>query len=254
MSANETLTPSAMVGRPKKTAMIVAQRLVTEIAERNLAPGTPLPPERDMLARYGVSRGSLREALRFLEMQGVITIRSGPGGGPVVNAPASKHLASVLAIHMQLEHTRFGDVLEARLLLEPVLAARAAERITPEGLAALKATNERMRELIGDMRAFLAENERFHVQIAEASGNHVFALVISSLNWIFDATPIGVSYSQETMVSICEAHDAVLTAIASGDPNLAIAAMTMHISDMTKYLQRFYPAADEAVIRWDQLP
>lgn len=245
--------PSRINTRPKKTAMLVAQRLVSEIAEKNLAPGTPLPPEREMLARYGVARGSLREALRFLEIQGVITIKSGPGGGPVVNTPASRHLANVLAIHMQLEHTRFADVLEARAMLEPVLASRAAERISPDQLATLQAINERMRALVGDAEGFLAENEKFHRLIAEAAGNHVFAVVVASLNWLFDATPVGVAYSEDARASICDAHDRIITAIVARDGALAAAAMTLHIADMEKYLNRFYPGAGETSIRWDQI-
>src|SRR5262249_32700102 len=82
-----------LVSRPKKTAMFLAQRIVAEIADRDLAAGSPLPAERDMLEDYGVARGTLREALRFLEIQGVITIKTGPGGGPLVGEPGSRHVA-----------------------------------------------------------------------------------------------------------------------------------------------------------------
>jgi GntR family transcriptional regulator, transcriptional repressor for pyruvate dehydrogenase complex len=239
--------------RPKKTAMLVAERLVTEIAEKELVPGTPLPPEREMLSTYGVARGSLREALRLLEIQGVITIKAGPGGGPVVNAPASSHLARTLAIHMQLNRTRFRDVLEARALLEPILAAHAAEQITAARLAELKEMTARMRDSVDDAERFLADNERFHVLIAQAAGNHVFALVMASLNWIFDATQIGVSYSRDARSSICDAHERIVAAIESRDSTLAAASMTMHIAEMEKYLARFYPAAASTIIRWDQL-
>ena len=71
--------------RPQKTAILLAQRIVGEITDQNLAPGTLLLPEREMLQRYGVARGTLREALRFLEIQGVLTIKPGPSGGPTVN-------------------------------------------------------------------------------------------------------------------------------------------------------------------------
>ena len=73
-------------GRPAKTAMIIAQRIVADIARDSLAPGASLPPERMMMETYEVGRGTLREALRFLEFQGVITLKPGPRGG--VNRPA----------------------------------------------------------------------------------------------------------------------------------------------------------------------
>lgn len=70
--------------KPKKTAILVAQRIVDEIVDQDLQPGAPLLPERVMLPRYGVARGTLRESLRILETYGLITIKTGPGGGPVV--------------------------------------------------------------------------------------------------------------------------------------------------------------------------
>ena len=112
--------------KPKKTAMLLAQRIVTEIVDRGLTPGTPLLAEKSMLDDYGVARGTLREALRFLEIQGVITIKTGPGGGPVVGEPGSRHLASIIAMMLQLESAPFRAVIEARTTLEPPMAAQAA--------------------------------------------------------------------------------------------------------------------------------
>src|ERR1700761_327644 len=87
--------------RPQKTAILLAQRIVGEITDQNLAPGTLLLPEREMLQRYGVARGTLREALRFLEIQGVLTIKPGPSGGPTVNTPDPRSLASAIALLLQ---------------------------------------------------------------------------------------------------------------------------------------------------------
>ena len=72
--------------RPPKAAMLVAQRIVRDIVRGGLRPGDVLPPERAMLATYETGRGTLREALRLLEFQGVITLRPGPRGGPVPGA------------------------------------------------------------------------------------------------------------------------------------------------------------------------
>ena len=70
--------------RPQKTALIVAKRVVEDIYKSGQSAGDRLPPERVMLEHYGVGRGTLREALRFLELQGVLTLKPGPGGGPVI--------------------------------------------------------------------------------------------------------------------------------------------------------------------------
>jgi DNA-binding FadR family transcriptional regulator len=238
--------------RPRKTATLLAQRIVSEIADRNLEPGTALPPEREMLEEYGVARGTLREALRFLEIQGVITIKTGPGGGPIVARPESRHFASVIAMLLQLSHTSFRSVLEARSVLEPALARMAAQRIDDASIERLKESVRIMEEHVDDDR-FLEENQRFHSIIAEAAGNTVFALIMTSLNWIADATPLAVEYPPETRKAICKEHRRIVSAIAARDPERAAAAMAVHIGDFQGYLERRYPQVVDAPLRWEQI-
>lgn len=239
--------------RPRKTAALLAQRIVGEITERELRPGAPLPPEREMLEDYGVARGTLREALRFLEIQGVITMKTGPGGGPVVDRPGSRHLASTMAMMLQLEHTNFRSVLEARVVLEPALARRAAERITEAELEPLHDSLERMKAELDDIFVFRAENERFHALIAEAAGNPVFQMIISSLNWIVDGTALGVEYPPESRKAVAREHGRIYKAIAARDPDRAAAAMTVHMADYVAYLAARYPNVIDAPLRWDQV-
>jgi DNA-binding FadR family transcriptional regulator len=241
------------VDRPKKRAMLLAQRMVSEIADRRLEEGSPLPAEREMLEDYGVARGTLREALRFLEIQGVITIKTGPGGGPVVGEPGSRHVASVIAMMLQLERAPFRAVLEARTTLEPAMAAQAALRMSEEDLERLGASVKRMRAHLDDLDFFLHENETFHDIIARASGNNVFALMISSLNWIIDGTPLGVDYPPSVRESVAGEHARIHRAIANRDPDRASAAMAVHIADFATYLERSYPSVLEMPLRWDQV-
>jgi GntR family transcriptional repressor for pyruvate dehydrogenase complex len=233
--------------------MLLARRIVTEITNNGLAAGDPLPPEREMLLEYGVARGTLREALRFLEIQGVIAIKTGPGGGPIVTSPGSRHLASVIAMRLQLTHTSFRSVLEAREVLEPAMARRAAERIGSQDLDALRASTERMGERIDDVDAFLTENEIFHSSIARGAGNELFSLFIASLNWICDATPLGVEYPRVSRVKIVQDHIDIYDAIAAGDAERASEEMTRHIGDFAGYLKHRYPDVVDAELRWDQV-
>ncbi|MDO9408880.1 FadR/GntR family transcriptional regulator [Patulibacter sp.] len=239
--------------RPRKTAALLAQRIVGEITDRGLEPGTPLPSERDMLEEYAVARGTLRESLRFLEMQGVLTIRTGPGGGPVVSRPGSRHLASTIAMMLQLEQVAFRSIVEARVVLEPELARRAATNATPEQLEALRASSERMRERIADPDVFIEENDTFHGLIAEAAGNPVFSMIITSLTWICDGTPLGVEYSEAARVAVSKEHARILRAVEAGDPERAGAAMAVHIGDFAAYLEAKYPRVLDATLRWDQV-
>ena len=99
------------------------------IREGRLVAGDALPPEKDMLIAYGVGRDTLREALRVLELQGVIVLRPGRGGGPVVARPDSRHLASTLALLMQFGQTPFASILETLEVSNRTEAAVAAREL-----------------------------------------------------------------------------------------------------------------------------
>src|ERR1700733_6247644 len=88
--------------RPQKAAMLIAQRIVHDALREHLRPGARLPAGGLMLERYEIGRGTLREALRLLEFEGVITLKPGPKGGPILLNPAASHLASTLQLLMQL--------------------------------------------------------------------------------------------------------------------------------------------------------
>ena len=113
---------------PERAAVRIARKLVGEIQRRRLRPGTQLDAEHRMVEELGVARATVREALRFLELQGALRIKAGPGGGPVVSAPGADHLASVLSLHLQFADASYRSVVEARRSIYPVLVAR---RITP---------------------------------------------------------------------------------------------------------------------------
>jgi len=206
-----------------------------------------------MLAEFGVARGTLREALRFLEIHGVITIKTGPGGGPMVARPGSRHLGGIIAMMMQLEHASFESVLEARATIEPTLARSAAEQISDGAANDLYESIQRMRDNIEDGDFFLAENERFHAAVSTASGNDLLAMVIGSLSWICDASPLGVEYPPESREAVIEMHTKIADAIAAHNPDAAEREMALHIESFEIYLAKRYPQVIGDPIRWDQL-
>src|SRR6266705_1264525 len=115
-----------MNSRPPKAAMLIAQRIVRDIVRSGMTSSDLLPPERVMLETYETGRGTLREALRLLEFQGVISLKPGPGGGPVLMSPAASHLAGTLMLVMQLNQAPVREILAARAVLEAVVARLAA--------------------------------------------------------------------------------------------------------------------------------
>ena len=109
-----------------KTSEVVAFAVVRDIVEHGLHSGDRLPLEAEMVEQYGVSRESLREALRLLEAQGIVSIRRGPGGGPVVGRASSMNLARTMTLYFQLAGATYEELLEAWRMLEPLAAELAA--------------------------------------------------------------------------------------------------------------------------------
>jgi GntR family transcriptional regulator, transcriptional repressor for pyruvate dehydrogenase complex len=227
--------------RPPKTAMIVARRIVRDIDRLSLRPGDKLPAERKMLEEYQVGRGTLRESLRFLELQGIISLKPGPGGGPIVEQPEAGNLATLVALLLQFADAPYRVVAEVRVALEPMMARLAAERISPDAVAELSGTVTAMEEGISEQETFLDANKRFHDVIAWSSGNALFGYLVDALADILDGTMLGIDYPPHRRTAILKAHRRILDAIASGDAAAAQGAMADHIGEYVRYAERKFP-------------
>ena len=226
--------------RRTKAATVLAKNIVREVRRRGLAPGDKLLSEQKMVERYGVARGSLREALRYLELQGVLRIKSGPGGGPVIEMPNGRHFAGTLALMLQVVGGRFRAIIETRWVVEPGIAALAAVRA---GFAAMRAQ-------LGNAARFQEENRRFHDLIAFASGNPVFRFLLPALHWISDGA--GVEYSPSERRRILRAMRPILTAIEARDGTAAYASMQRFFARSLAYLDRAYPEVMARPVAWSE--
>jgi|SRR5699024_10131838 len=238
--------------RPQKTATLLARRIVADINERGNRSGDQLPPERVMLEQYEVGRGTLREALRFLELQGIISLRPGPGGGPIVQQPDSTALATALTLLLQFHDAPFRSIAESRVGLEPIMAQLAAERMTDEQLATLKESVDVMGTNLDDQRIFLEENKRFHDIIAQGSGNALFSHLVDALVDILDGSAIGIDYPEIRRVAVHEAHLQIYKALAARDTQASADAMTEHIQQYLTYAERKYPEVLNEPVTWTQ--
>jgi DNA-binding FadR family transcriptional regulator len=239
--------------RPQKTAMIVAQRIVADIHRGGSRIGDRLPPERVMLEDYDVGRGTLRESLRFLELQGVISLKPGPGGGPVIEQPDASSLATVLTLLMQFSDAPFRTIAEARVALEPLMSELAAQRMDEDQLLELKTSVETMRAHLANQAVFLEENKRFHDVIAHGSGNALFGYLIDALLGILDGSAIGIDYPEIRRQAVYKAHLRIYDAIASRDPAASAEAMSDHIRQYVKYAEKKFPEVMDAPIVWQSL-
>lgn len=239
--------------RPQKTAMLLAQRIVADINSRGNTVGDRLPPERVMLDEYEVGRGTLRESLRFLELQGVISLKPGPGGGPVVEQPDATSLATSLTLLLQFANAPFRTIAEARGGLEPMMAQLAAQRMSDDQLLDLRHSVDNMHEHLDNQAIFLEENKRFHDVIAHGSGNAMFGYLVDALLGILDGSAIGIDYPEVRRTAVHKAHLNIYEAIASRDPAASAEAMTDHISQYLKYAEKKFPDVLAAPITWNHL-
>jgi DNA-binding FadR family transcriptional regulator len=205
-----------------------------------------------MLEKYEIGRGTLREALRLLEFQGVIALKPGPRGGPVLLDPDASHLASTVILLMQLKQAPFRTIVEVRSALEPMISSLAANRISDESIADLGFTIHQMRDNLDDQHIFLDANKRFHDIIAWSSGNALFGYIVDSLLGIMDGTVIGLDYPSPRRVAILKAHENIYEAINARDSVASEQLMRKHITEYVRYAERKFPAVLGQVIQWDR--
>jgi DNA-binding FadR family transcriptional regulator len=205
-----------------------------------------------MLEEYETGRGTLREALRLLEFQGVIALKPGPRGGPVLLDPDASHLASTVVLLMQLKEAPLRAIVEVRSALEPMISSLAAGRITDEAVADLGGTVEAMRENLGDQVVFLDANRRFHDIIAWSSGNPLFGYIVGSLLAIMDGTIIGIDYPSPRRAAVLAAHESIFAAISARDEKESEARMGRHLDEYVRYAKRKFPEVLDEVVPWDR--
>lgn len=236
--------------RNPKTSELIARDLAAHIVRNQLEPGTMLPTEREMVETFGVGRTTLREALRLLETRGVITIRSGPRGGPVVRRPRPSDLSEALTLILEFEGATLASVLQAREAIEPTVARLAADLVTPESLAVLQGTVDAMLGDLGNHDRFLEENMKFHNAISDISGNTVLRVFIETLKSIADGSMLGISYSPGRHRAVAEAHQRIIDALTGGDGAAAAEMMRLHLNEAGRYWRRNYGDLLSGIVHW----
>lgn len=169
--------------RAPKTAEIIATRIRSQIVRGQLKTGETLPPEVTLMAQFGVSRPTLREAFRILETEALISIRRGSRGGAQVMAPDISVAARYVGLLLQVQDTTIADVYDARMVLEPVCARMMASRRTKADLAEMNRCIEAIEEIVEagpeaapNPAAWARGTYQFHELILKGSGNKTMAV------------------------------------------------------------------------------
>lgn len=183
-SVNNGHRGASAVRRIPKRAELVAAELRKKILRGDLKPGESLTPESQLIEEYDVSRPTLREALRLLESQQLITVRQGSHHGPVVRTPSPDLTARGLSILLQVRQATVADVYAFRTVFEPVAAGMAAANATVADVAGLRAVLEQERAARKDADEFALLAWRFHSELVRLSGNVTMAVVAETLELI----------------------------------------------------------------------
>ncbi len=231
----------------ERAATRVARRIVSDIQRRDLRPGTRLDPEHVMVEKQGVARGTVREALRFLELHGTVKVRPGPRGGPVVTVPQLDHLVSALSLQLQFADATFRSVLEARRSIYPVLVAEAAENATDDDIAALRASLDRLDDALHSSEATTREARQFYELVAVASKNLVLGLLVNALHQMSDA---GIDYHREQREANLKQSGRILQAIERGDPDKARSVSEKMHAAARRYWETSAPELLDAPVTW----
>ena len=209
----------------------------------DIRPGDQLPPERQLADQFQVSRASVREALRTLELLGIVETR--PGGGTFVRRTTPDDLARPLTSLMARGHT-VADVIELRGLIEPALAALAAERVTAAQLAELKEIFAEQERKVSDAEPWAEEDTRFHEAIGHAARNELLTTMLGVV-WdvLRESREQWLQTNQRAHASL-DAHRRILAALSAHDPDAARRAAADHIKAVGEGILRLIGGSKSA--------
>ena len=213
-----------------KAGDVLAEQLRSRIRSGELGTGQSLPTERDLVLQTGLSRASVREALRILEVEGLIETRAGRSGGSRVSRPAGRELSRHLDLFIWGRDVGLEDLNEVREALETVAAEGAARRRTDADLADLKTKTLAVETAVDIVPDYLAANLDWHLAVVRASHNDLligFMEVLS--NAIHQETALDAFDSPQVRAATLKIHRSILNAIASGDAEAARRRMARHV-------------------------
>lgn len=230
-----------MAGRSHSQTEVVVEGIKSMIRTGGLAPGARLPVEKDLADLLGVSRGSLREAVRALVLMGILDTRQ--GDGTYVTALDPTTLMAPLGVLVDLQRQRnILEIMAVRRVLEVEAAGRAAIRISKAELTSADEVLARMESMLDqeeiDHDAVMEADIEFHRVIAEASGNSTLSAMIEALAGRTVRARVWRALENEGVERVTHAeHQAILTAMTAHDPDVARLRMGVHLLSVEQYLE-----------------
>ncbi len=228
-TVSSTPKPTFAAVRRDKVYDQVARKLEQFIRE-NLKPGDKLPSERELAQSCKVSRSSIRDAIRRLELLGLVEPRQ--GAGTIVRDATPDALLNPLAAVLMRQRRHVTELLDVRMILEPPIAARAATHVTPQQLAQMEEVLRRHSEKLVRQEPAVEEDAEFHYIIATAANNPVLLHVLDVLmDLLRESRERNLQVPGRPEKSF-EGHKRIFTALCRGDAKAAEAAMRRHLEEV----------------------
>jgi GntR family transcriptional regulator, transcriptional repressor for pyruvate dehydrogenase complex len=225
----------------------IAQQIMDLISNGDLKSGQRLPSERELCKNFGCGRSSLREALRCLSIVGVLNARVGEGTSVAVDG--TKFLGKIVEWRLITEKHDIENLLEVRIALEGVSAAKAAALRSEDDLALLEDLVARMGRAVNDAKRFATFDLDFHIALAKAADNTLLFDLISMIRGQLARALTRVLTLPHALTLSHEEHIAIFTAISRGRPEAAQHAMHSHL---TAALKRYENALKKQILVRDK--
>jgi GntR family transcriptional regulator, transcriptional repressor for pyruvate dehydrogenase complex len=234
---------STTMAKPASAADMLARRIQDAIAQGEFTLGSPLPSERELMTSFRLSRTTVREALRALGAQGLIEVKRGRNGGSFISSPTSQSITRSLNDFIKGQNIRSGDLIFAREALEPTIAAQAAILRTEADLEVLRLRCVECEGSFGEVTLFAEANVKWHLAVAEASGNPLFIAFLTSILANLHTAEACEECDTKTRKKLIGGGWQIFDAIRLGDPDAAYRRMARHFSIYRKALSTTNSAA-----------
>jgi DNA-binding FadR family transcriptional regulator len=218
-----------------KASDVLARELRERILSGELVEGTALPAERELVKQTQMSRATVREALRILEVQNLVRVRPGRAGGAFVQRPTSKSMAGSVSMLIRGQKIKLAELMETREALEPFCAELAARKRTDEDLAALDRANDDMANPDADLAAFLQANLDWHMGVAKAGYNELLIGFMTALSHAIYTGTENAAFVDDNVRAVTQrAHKSITNAIRCRDAEAAGRRMRRHVHSYAK--------------------
>jgi DNA-binding FadR family transcriptional regulator len=234
------------VRQARASGEIVSQ-IERAIFDGDLAAGDRLESERELAERFGVSRITVRDALRVLEARGLVHVKVGASGGAFVSATNVDQVAESISTMILLRRMTLSGVAEARTVVETATCELAAERADAAAIERINLTVEQGRAVVREQAPHTEASMDFHVAVADAARNELLSATVAAYRDLLVQT-LHDMRDVRSAKATQKAHEEILEAIRAHDPEAARSLMLAHLQDFEKRLRRWLATQEQSEI------